>query len=118
MGALPRPDLPRGAHRELNDALHELHQRAGRPGLRVLAHEAGCSHTTVSKAFSSSRVPAWGILELLIEAMGGDADELKPLWVAATGGATAPAPLRSSPVAAASWRRSVGTSPPGSGCCS
>ncbi|KQV63277.1 hypothetical protein ASC64_16830 [Nocardioides sp. Root122] len=51
----------------------------------------GCSHTTVSKVFSSSRVPAWGIVELLVESMGGDAGELKALWVAATGGATAPA---------------------------
>ena len=36
MPALPRPDLPPGAHRDLVDALHDLHHRAGWPSLRTL----------------------------------------------------------------------------------
>jgi tetratricopeptide (TPR) repeat protein len=83
VGALPRPDLPSGAQRDLNAALHELHHRAGWPSLRVLAREAGCSHTTVSAAFSSPRLPSWGVLELLVEAMHGDSDHFHSLWLAA-----------------------------------
>ena len=84
MGALPRPDLPPGPHRELVEALHDLHHRAGWPSLRTLARETGVSHTTVSHAFSSPRVPAWGTLELLVEAMGGDTATFHDLWLAAT----------------------------------
>ena len=37
MSALPRPDLPPGAHHDLVDALHDLHHRAGWPSLATLA---------------------------------------------------------------------------------
>ncbi|MEP9381616.1 ATP-binding protein [Nocardioides cheoyonin] len=83
MSALPRPEIPPGPQRDLNAALHDLHHRAGWPSLRVLAAAAGCSHTTVSTVFSSSRLPGWGTLELLVEAMGGDTDEFHRLWLAA-----------------------------------
>lgn len=86
MGALPRPDLAPGPHRDLVLALHELHRRAGWPSLRTLARAAGCSHTTVSSAFSSPRLPAWGLVELLGEAMQGDVAELRALWLAASEG--------------------------------
>jgi tetratricopeptide (TPR) repeat protein len=89
VGALPRPDVSPGPRRDLSDALHQLHHRAGWPSLRVLAREAGCSHTTVSGVFSSPRLPSWGVLELLVEAMGGDADQFHSLWLAA--GATSEA---------------------------
>ena len=85
MSALPRPDLPAGPHRDLTAALHELHHRAGWPSLRRLAAEAGVSHTTVSKAFSSSALPTWGTLELLVEAMDGDTGQFHDLWLSATG---------------------------------
>ena len=39
MSALPRPDLPPGPHRDIVDALHDLHHRAGWPSLRRLAAE-------------------------------------------------------------------------------
>lgn len=84
MGALPRPDLPPGPQRTLNDTMHELHHRAGWPSLRILAREAGCSHTTVSKAFSTAALPAWGVLELLVEALHGDVEHLHALWLAAS----------------------------------
>ena len=83
MGSLPRPKLEPGAHRDLVDALHDLHHRAGWPSLRALGRAAGCSHTTVSTVFSSSRLPSWGLLELLVETMHGDLAELRRLWVAA-----------------------------------
>ena len=85
MAALPRPDLPPGPRRELVDALHRLHHEAGWPSLRSLAVEAGCSHTTVSSVFSSPRLPSWGVLELIVEAMGGDVAEFHVLWLAASG---------------------------------
>ena len=60
MGALPRPEVPPGPHRELVDALHDLHHRAGWPSLRRLAEQTGVSHTTVSKALSSAAAPQLG----------------------------------------------------------
>lgn len=84
MTALPRPDLPPGPARTLNDALHDLHHRAGWPSLRTLARETGVSHTTVSKIFSSSAPPPWGTVELVVEAMAGDCDLFRELWLAAT----------------------------------
>ncbi|MFC7724914.1 ATP-binding protein [Nocardioides sp. GCM10028917] len=84
MSALPRPDVPFGAHRDLVDALHALHHSAGWPSLRTLARATGVSHTTVSKAFSTPTVPSWGTLELLVQAMDGDVAYFHELWVSAT----------------------------------
>jgi hypothetical protein len=84
VGGLPRPDIPPGNQRDLVDALHDLHHRAGWPSLRSLAASAGCSHTTVSTVFSSPRLPSWGILELLVEAMDGDVQMFHDLWLAAS----------------------------------
>jgi tetratricopeptide (TPR) repeat protein len=92
MSALPRPDLPPGPQRDLNDALHDLHHQAGWPSLRTLAKAAGCSHTTVSTVFSSPRVPAWGLVELLVEAMGGDVQEFRALWLSLGAGTAAHPP--------------------------
>ncbi|HET6940512.1 MAG TPA: AAA family ATPase, partial [Nocardioides sp.] len=87
-------ELPPGAHRDLNEALHDLHHRAGWPSLRALAKSAGCSHTTVSAVFSAPRLPSWGVLELLVEAMDGDVDEFRRLWLGAStsGSERAPQP--------------------------
>lgn len=84
MGALPRPDVPAGPHRDLVEALHALHHRAGWPSLRTLARAAGVSHTTVSKVLSTAAVPSWGTLEVLVDVMGGDTDQFRQLWWEAT----------------------------------
>ena len=89
MGALPKPDLQPGPKRELNDALHALHHRAGWPSLRNLASIAGCSHTTVSHVFSSPKPSRWGVIELLVEAMGGDTADFHRLWLSASSPASA-----------------------------
>ncbi|MFC7726023.1 ATP-binding protein [Nocardioides sp. GCM10028917] len=68
----------------MNDALHALHHRAGWPSLRNLASDAGCSHTTVSHVFSSPKPTRWGVIELLVEAMGGDTAEFHDLWLSAS----------------------------------
>ena len=103
MPALPRPDLPPGAHRDLVEALHDLHHRAGWPSLRTLAQAAGCSHTTVSTVFSSPRLPAWGNVEVLVEAMNGDTQRVpRPLAGGRTPGTDAPARPPTSPAVAQS----------------
>jgi tetratricopeptide (TPR) repeat protein len=92
MGALPRPDTPDGPLRTLSDRLHALHHRAGWPSLRDMAREVGCSHTTISVAFSEPRLPRWGLLELIVETLGGDTAEFHRLWLAASGDPPVPAP--------------------------
>jgi tetratricopeptide (TPR) repeat protein len=52
----------------------------------------------VSAAFSSGRPPSWGLLELLVEAMDGDVDAFRRLWLAATD--PEPAPAASAPLIA------------------
>ena len=90
MSALPRPDIPPGPQRDLNDALHELHRRAGWPAARTLASHAGCSPTTVSGVFSAPRIPGWGVLELLVEAMNGVVEQFHHLWLDAASPGDAP----------------------------
>jgi hypothetical protein len=104
VGALPRPAISPGPQRDLNDALHDLHHRAGWPSLRVLARAAGCSHTTVSGVFSSPRLPSWGVLEVLVEAMGGEAGRFHALWLAAS---APPAPASGSEPRIAGRRREL-----------
>jgi tetratricopeptide (TPR) repeat protein len=92
LGALPKPTLPDGPLRALSERLHALHHRAGWPSLRVMAKEIGCSHTTVSVAFSEPRLPRWGLLELIVETLNGDTDEFHRLWLAASRTTAEPAP--------------------------
>src|SRR5882762_6824760 len=82
--ALPRRTLPDGPVRTLFDELHELHHRAGWPSLREMATEVGCSHTTISVAFAGPRPPRWGLLELIVETLGGDSERFHELWLAAS----------------------------------
>jgi hypothetical protein len=84
VGALPRPDIPPGGQRDLVDALHALHHTAGWPSLRYLAREVGVSPTTVSGVFSAPRLPSWGLLSLVVEALQGDVEEFHRLWFAAS----------------------------------
>jgi tetratricopeptide (TPR) repeat protein len=104
VGQLPKPSVPDGPRRGLVDALHELHHRAGWPSLREMAKEAGCSHTTVSAVFSSPVLPRWGLLELIVEMLGGDTERFRDLWLAASSpgpvvprAATVPDPREPSP---------------------
>src|SRR5215211_7235620 len=84
LGGLPRPNVPAGPVSALFEALHALHHRAGWPSLRDMARAVGCSHTTVSVAFSEPRLPRWCLLELIVETLGGDTDEFQRLWLAAS----------------------------------
>ncbi|CRK54988.1 transcriptional regulator, SARP family [Alloactinosynnema sp. L-07] len=91
MGELPRPSVSEGPVRVFFDDLHDLHHRAGWPSLRDMAKEVGCSHTTISAAFSGSAVPRWGLVELIVEALGGDVGAFHARWLAASSKAE-PAP--------------------------
>ncbi|WP_432840899.1 ATP-binding protein [Dactylosporangium sp. CA-092794] len=92
MPALPRPALPPGPLADLFDDLHRLHHQAGWPSLRRMAAEVGCSHTTIAAAFSGPRPPRWGLLELIVEALGGDPERFREGWLAATQADTDEAP--------------------------
>jgi tetratricopeptide (TPR) repeat protein len=95
VGGLRKPDVPAGPLRDLFEALHGLHHRAGWPSLRTIAKEVGCSHTTVSSAFAGPAPPRWGLLELIVETLQGEVTEFHRLWLA-TGpeGTTEPAPAQ------------------------
>jgi hypothetical protein len=104
---LPRPDLPAGPRQTLSLELHALHHEAGWPSLRDMAREIGCSHTTVSATFSSPRLPRWGLLELVVETLGGDAEHFHQLWLAATVARTAGVSAPVAPVDRAGDERSA-----------
>jgi tetratricopeptide (TPR) repeat protein len=97
--ALPQPSLPPGPLADLFAALHDLHHQAGWPSLRRMAAEVGCSHTTVSVAFSESRLPRWGLLELIVEALHGDPETFRPLWLRASASGPEPAEPAIAPAA-------------------
>src|SRR4051794_31403128 len=94
MAALPRPDIPSGDQRVLVDALHDLHHGAGWPSLRTIARQVGVSPTTVSAVFSAPRLPAWGLLCLVVEVLHGDVEEFHGLWMAASTPEHAPTSAR------------------------
>ncbi|WP_439658620.1 WD40 repeat domain-containing protein [Lentzea sp. HUAS TT2] len=86
MGVLRRAATPPGPISDLFDRLHELHLRAGEPGLRQIAADLGIgvvSHATVHNVFRGPRVPKWGYLDLIVEVLGGDSAEFHALWLAA-----------------------------------
>ena len=84
--ALRREPTAGGPIAELFDRLHELHFRAGEPGMRQIAAGLGAgvmSHTTVHNLFRGPKVPRWGRLELVVEQLDGDVEVFKQLWQAA-----------------------------------
>jgi hypothetical protein len=86
---------------DLFAALHAQHHRAGRPSLRQMAAEVGCSRTTISAAFSEPRLPRWGLLELIVETLDGDPEQFRSLWLAAS--AAPPATEAESPMAVTTY---------------
>ncbi|HVK26611.1 MAG TPA: tetratricopeptide repeat protein [Actinokineospora sp.] len=92
MGELPRPAVPDGPVRVFFDGLHDLHHRAGWPSLRDMAREVGCSHTTISAAFNGTTVPRWGLVELIVETLGGDVATFHGHWLAASSKSDTPPP--------------------------
>ena len=84
MGNLRYIPIPAGPHRELVMALRELHLRAGLPSVRRIAlRTSALGHDTVHRVLVGARVPGWGPLELVVEALGGDIEEFRQLWMSA-----------------------------------
>jgi len=102
VGAIKREPTSSGPITNLFDRLHQIHLEAGEPSTRGIANNIGrgvISSSTVHNMFRGPRVPKWGFLELVVEALHGDIEEFRVLWLAArkaeeaadAAGATAPA---------------------------
>lgn len=83
VSAASRP-APGPALQQLKYRLKRLHRESGEPSFRVISQrtEKAISHTTVGNVLSCGGPPGWGPLELVVEAMGGDLDEFRMLWIA------------------------------------
>lgn len=70
---------------QLTEELRRLHRSAGEPSTREIAKKtAGAiSHTTANRVLRSGLLPKWGPLEMVVEALGGDAGRFIELWVSA-----------------------------------
>ncbi|MFF1344071.1 hypothetical protein ACFVYT_40730 [Streptomyces sp. NPDC058290] len=69
MAKLTAPTLPPGARKQLSDELHLAHRRAGWPSVRDLARALGvgvASSSRIHDAFTNPRLPAWGLVQLLV----------------------------------------------------
>lgn len=64
-GSITPADLPPGARRDFNQALHALHRRAGRPSVREIANARGLSHASVHNAFKNPKVPSHDVMEAI-----------------------------------------------------
>ncbi|MFJ9945472.1 DnaB-like helicase N-terminal domain-containing protein [Streptomyces erythrochromogenes] len=96
MGRWKKPTLPEGPLRTLNHELHSLHHKAGNPSARELQRAVGkvVSHTKIHHAFIKPQVPAWGLVEVVVEQLAKSArprlaveeevNRFKTLWDAAT----------------------------------
>ena len=91
--ALRMPQVPEGPIREFFEELHRLHIHAGEPSTRLLASKisGGFSHTTVHGVFTKPTVPGWGLLELIVEELGGDVEKFRALRTHARHAEIAPA---------------------------
>lgn len=69
----------------LRDELKKLRLRSGKPSTREISRLTGkaISHATVSNVLRCVQNPRWGQVELVVEALGGDTETFRPLWVAA-----------------------------------
>lgn len=81
--AASRP-VPGPALQQLKYRLKRLHRESGEPSFRVVSQrtEKAISHTTVGNVLSCVVLPGWGPLELVVEALGGDLNEFRTLWIA------------------------------------
>jgi hypothetical protein len=74
-------DDPLGA---LRAQLQRLHLVRGKPSARAIHRKTshGISHTTVAKVLRCTVCPTWGQLELIVEALDGDVEAFRALWIA------------------------------------
>ncbi|MER6441250.1 hypothetical protein ABT275_33435 [Streptomyces sp. NPDC001185] len=62
--------------------LRELHLHSGEPSMREIASRTSgvVSHSTIHQTLSGKRIPRWGALELIVEALGGSPSDFHSLW--------------------------------------
>ncbi|MFC7966117.1 hypothetical protein [Streptomyces cinereoruber] len=95
MPGFKRAEVPEGARRDFNDALHDRHAVAGLPSVRKIAGKIGkgvISTGTIHRALSSPDLPIWGNVELIAEALNeisgrecrSGVDQLQALWLKAS----------------------------------
>lgn len=77
------PETP-GSVRDVLVPLRELYLLAGEPSMRTIARTTDAiSHDTVHRVLTGPQLPRWGPLELVVEALGGDVETFRKLWVSA-----------------------------------
>lgn len=67
MAGLSRALGVTGALKQLNDELHILHARAGRPSVRDMARACNCGPNLVKNVFSAPRIPKLPLLFKIVE---------------------------------------------------
>ncbi|MFI9123282.1 tetratricopeptide repeat protein [Streptomyces bikiniensis] len=69
----------------LAKALRRLHRLSGEPSTREIARRThgALSHTTVGQTLRGDQIPSWRSVELIVNALGGDSEEFRGMWVAA-----------------------------------
>lgn len=75
----------RRATAELAALLDSMWTKAGCPQLRGLATKMLRSHTAVGTALRCQPVPTWDLMHDLVKALGGDPEQVKPVWQRAKG---------------------------------
>lgn len=84
MGRMRKLQTAPGAAGDILVELRRLHLRAGEPSVRAIASATGAiSHDTVHRVLTGPDVPQWGPLELVVEALHGDVEVFRGLWIAA-----------------------------------
>ena len=84
MGRIRRPEAVPGPCGDILLELRRLHLRAGEPSMRAIARSTGAlSHDTVHRVLTGPALPHWGPLELVVEALHGDVEAFRGLWIAA-----------------------------------
>ncbi len=66
-------------------SLQRLRREQGEPSLRKIAARThgAISHATVSTVLAAETLPRWGQVEVVVEALDGDGEHFRKLWVAA-----------------------------------
>ncbi|WP_426361656.1 hypothetical protein [Streptomyces sp. E-08] len=102
MPKLTAPSLPPGPRQALSLELHALHRRAGWPSVRDLSSALGdgvASPSRIHDAFTKPRLPAWGLIDVLVVALArkipradptAEVERFHALWDAASDVPTAP----------------------------
>ncbi|MGW8947123.1 hypothetical protein [Streptomyces koyangensis] len=84
MSTASRP-APGPALEHLRYRLRRLWRESGEPSFRVISRRTGdaVGRTTVGTVLDCHGLPRWGPVELVVEALGGNLDQFRELWVAA-----------------------------------